>query len=196
MKWYGIAVWKSMFVSIAIIITGLITCELWFFLENGEWGGRSFFGAVFLAPITFMPLAKCLKIPYKYSLDFCATSGCLMLTILKVECLIDGCCKGIVLYRTAVGEVIRFPSQFIEVFTAFMLTALLISTSRKTKYRGKIYPITLVLYGVLRFVLNLLRDDWYRMKNMGLLLPLGNIWSLLAIGIGMIWLIVASEKKK
>jgi len=48
MKWYQVPVWKSAVVSAAMIGTGLIGSEVWFYLENGYWEGRSFYGAVFL----------------------------------------------------------------------------------------------------------------------------------------------------
>lgn len=188
MKWYNIAAWKSIFVSLAIIITGLLCCEIWFYMENGIWGGRSFFGAIFFAPVTFILVAKLLNIPYVYSLDYCATSGCLVLAILKIDCLVNGCCKGIVIFENKKHEVFRFPSQLVEIITALMLTLILLHMSRKPENRGKIYPVTLVAYGAIRFILNLLRDDWHRMRDMGLFLPLGCIWSIVAVIIGMFWL--------
>ena len=192
MQWYGECRWKSVFVSIAVVITGLLSCKLWFFLENGYWGARSFYGAIFFAPLTFLIVAKGLKIPYQYSLDYCATAGCLVLAILKVDCMLGGCCRGITLYIKPNGDSVRFPSQAVEFVLALMLSFFLLRQSKKNQ--GKIYPMALVLYGVQRFVLNLLRDDWGRTKELGLLLPLGCIWSSLAVVIGAIWLYLRKKK--
>ena len=188
MKWYREKAWKSIVVSLSIIITGLIGSRLWFLMENAEWGGLSFFGAVYFAPITFLLVARILRMPYVYSLDYCAVAGCLALGILKVECLISGCCRGIALYQKENGDAVRFPSQIIEFVVALILVVVLLFLSRKEKNRGKIYPLTLVLYGLTRFVLNLFRDDWDRTKELGLLIPLGNIWALVAIVAGVLWL--------
>lgn len=188
MRWYREKLWKSIFISLSIIITGLIGSRLWFFMENAEWGGLSFFGAVYFAPITFLLVARILRMPYVYSLDYCAVAGCLALGILKVDCLISGCCRGIVLYQKENGDAVRFPSQIIEFVVALILVVVLLFLSRKENNRGKIYPLTLVLYGLTRFVLNLFRDDWDRTKELGLLIPLGNIWALIAIIVGVLWL--------
>lgn len=194
MKWYGEKIWKSILVSIAIVITGLYSCKLWFFLENGYWGARSFYGAIFFAPLTFLLVAKALKIPYVYSLDYCATAGCLILSVLKIDCMIGGCCKGITLYVKENGDSARFPSQATEFVLALALSAVLLMLSRKNENRGKIYPLALVFYGSQRFVLNLLRDDWGRTKDLNLLLPLGCIWSCVAVIIGVIWLLWVKRK--
>lgn len=194
MKWYGEKSWKSLFVSIAIVITGLLSCKLWFFLENGYWGARSFYGAIFFAPLTFFLVSKLLKIPYLHSLDYCATAGCLILAVLKVDCMIGGCCRGITLFVKQNGNSMRFPSQAIEFVLALILSAYLLIQSRKIENRGKIYPLALVLYGSQRFVLNLLRDDWSRTKELNLLIPLGCIWSCVAIIVGTIWLLLIKKK--
>lgn len=194
MKWYGEKIWKSFLVSIAIVITGLFSCKLWFFLENGYWGARSFYGAIFFAPLTFFLVSKLLKIPYLHSLDYCATAGCLILAVLKVDCMIGGCCKGITLYVKQNGNSVRFPSQAGEFVLALILSAYLLMKSKKIENRGKIYPLALVLYGAQRFVLNLLRDDWGRTKELKLLIPLGCIWSCIAIIVGAIWLAIPKRK--
>lgn len=193
MKWYNISPWKSIAVSLAIIITGLISCDVWFFLENGVWGGKSFFGAIFLAPLTFVVVALVLRIPYFYALDYCATAGCFIFSLLKVDCLIGGCCKGIILFQNQYNHYIRFPSQLVELLSALFLTVALFLASRNEKNRGKIYPFTLLSYGCIRFVLNLLRDDWQRARDMGLCMPIGCFWALLSVLIGILWLFVAKK---
>lgn len=194
MKWYGVAVWKSLIISLTMAVTGLYSCRLWFFLENGYWMGRSFFGAIFFAPITLLIMAKVMRLEYKYALDFCAPAGCLIFAILKIECLIGGCCQGVPLYINENREYVLFPSAAVEFVTALVLSVILIFASKKIKYRGKMYPITMVSYGILRFVLNLFRDDWGRTRKMGLPLPLGNIWSLISIAIGIAWLFIINKR--
>lgn len=196
MKWYGVTAWKSLVISLTMIITGLYSCRFWFFLENGYWMGRSFFGAIFFAPITMLIVSKLMKMEYNYALDFCAPAGCLIFAILKIECMIDGCCQGITLYINENREYVLFPSAAVEFVTALLLAVIICVVSKNVEYRGKIYPITMVSYGVLRFILNLLRDDWDRTRRMNLPLPLGNIWSLVAIAIGGIWIIVLHRKRK
>lgn len=196
MKWYGVKCWKSIIISVTIIFTGLIASELWFFLENGYWAGRSFYGAIFFAPLTFFPVARLLRIKYLDALDFCATAGCLVLAVLKVQCMIEGCCAGIILYLNEDHMYVRFPSQVVEFVCALVLTASMLTVSYHEKFRGRIYPLTLVLYGTSRFALNLFRDDWVRTEQMNLPLPLGNIWSLVAVFVGVVWLCIYKGRAK
>lgn len=196
MKWYGNTFYQSIVVSAAIIITGFIGSKLLFFFENGQWDGLSFFGAVYLAPFVFVYVAKWLHLDYLHSLDFCATAGCFILAFLKVQCMVDGCCGGVNLYMNADRVYVRFPSQIVEFASALVLAFVMMFLSQKEKYRRKIYPTTLVTYGFLRFVLNLFRDDWARAKNMGLPVPIGCIWAILSVVIGITWLVIAKRKSK
>ena len=196
MKWYKIARWKSVIVSLAIVVTGLIGAKILFFIENGYWKGRSFYGAIFFSPIVFYIIAKIIQISYLYALDFCATAGCLIFGILKIQCLIDGCCEGVILYIDKDYRYVRFPSQLVEFLSAFLLVGILMVLSYRPRFRGRIYPITLIMYGTVRFVLNLFRNDWERTQKLNLPLPWGNIWSLVAIIVGIIWLIVVKKKSK
>lgn len=196
MKWYGIALWKISIVSISIVITGFFGSEILFFLENGFWGGKSFFGAIFLSPLTFFFVAKLIRIPYLESLDICATAGCLILALLKVQCLVEGCCQGITLFMNSDYVYVRFPSQIVEFVVALILVVVLLVLSHNKANRGRIYPMTLVMYGMARFVLNFLRDDWDRAHNMNLPIPIGNIWSIIAVAIGVTWLMMVRRKQK
>lgn len=118
-----------------------------------------------------------------------------MLAILKVQCVLDRCCQGIILYVNQQNIYVRFPSQMIELMIAILLFVLLLILSYYTRYRGILYPMTLIMYGGTRFLLNFLRDDWARMREMNLPIPLGNIWSLVAITVGAVWFIVSTKQK-
>jgi prolipoprotein diacylglyceryltransferase len=126
-----------------------------------------------------------MKIPYGDIMDFCAPAECVMLAIMKYRCLIDGCCAGKVLLSIAMDGSVIFPSQITELVNAFVLMAVLLGMAFSRKTRGKIYAWYLVLYGATRFVLNLFRADTTPFL---LGLPVGNIWSLLAIFLGILWL--------
>ena len=119
-KWYGIKIVKVIPIAIALVITGVIGSEIWFFIENGAWGGRSFYGAIVFSPVVFVAVALLLKINYSYSLDFVAPSGCLALAIIKIQCLKDNCCIGKVLYQDENFIFVRFPSQIVEMI-AFLI---------------------------------------------------------------------------
>lgn len=185
MRMYRVRMWKGLPVAVILTVTGTIGTYIWFLIECSFFGGRSYFGAVFLVPLAFVYIAKLLRIPYGHLMDFCAPAECVMLAIMKYQCLLDGCCGGKVLYSIALDGSVVFPSQMAELINAFILMIVLLVMGYFPKNRGKIYGWYLLLYGITRFVLNLLRET---ATPFLLGLPIGNVWSLLAIFIGFLWL--------
>lgn len=185
MKLYRVRMWKGLPVAVILTVTGTVSTYIWFLIESSIFGGRSYFGAVFLVPLAFVYVAKLLRIPYGYLMDFCAPAECVMLAIMKYQCLIDGCCGGKVLLSIAMDGSVVFPSQMAELVNALALMATLLTLGFFRRTRGKIYAWYLVLYGVTRFILNLFRADTTPFL---IGLPIGNVWSILAIFIGVLWL--------
>lgn len=183
MKWYAVKPWKSIVVSLALVITGVYGSEIWYYVENLSFGGRSFYGAIVLSPIIFFPLSQILQIPYKKILDFIPPAGCITLALVKLQCLRDGCCVGKILYIDENYMYVRFPSQIVEMVTFLGISVLLLYMSSKLKFRGKIFPWFLVLYGGSRFFLDFTRD----IKSTYLLgLSAGSFWSLCSLIIGIV----------
>lgn len=192
-KWYGISPWKSVPIACALVATGVIGSEIWFCVENGFWGGRSLYGAIVFSPIVFLFVAKILRIKYAEILDFVAPGGCLVLALVKIQCLRDHCCEGMVLYIDENHMYVRFPSQIVEMATFLIISALLFYMSSKSKYRGKIFPWFLVIYGVARFCLDFLRET---IPSYLFGLSAGAFWSLCSFVVGLVILIAGWAKEK
>lgn len=193
MKWYSVKRWKSIPVSVILVLTGVVGSYLWYFIENFAFGGRSFFGAVFFAPLVFLPVAKCLQIPYGYMMDFVAPAGCLTLALVKIQCLRDGCCQGMVLHVNEDNLYVRFPSQIVEMIVFLILSAILMHISADPNKRKTVFPWFLILYGATRFGLDFLRDS---STSYALGLSAGSFWSLWAFGIGLVALLVLCKKNQ
>lgn len=189
-RWYSLPRKTVILNAPVLTICGFAGVKLMFFIESGGWTGLSFFGAVFFVPVLYLLVSRLLKAKCSDLLDISAPSICIMLALMKVECVVTGCCKGKILYETAAGEVVRFPSQIAEMINALFLMVLLMIIMRKQKNRGRIYPWFMVLYGITRFGWNLLRET----KPFVWVLPAGNFWSLIAIVIGVLWLLIDREK--
>lgn len=186
---YGFKVWKIVIADVFLTIIGAVGVYLMGFVEKGEWvGARSFYGAHFLVPILMFPVAKLLRMPYGKVLDMSAPAGCLMLALLKVKCVIDGCCGGRML--TLFGKTFRFPSQIVECIAAVVLMVVLLIMIYRRKWTSMIYPWYMILYGAVRFCLNCLRDTtpWFW------IIPSGHLWSIISIIIGVIALILIKRK--
>lgn len=195
-KWYPYAAWKIVFITILLTIVGVVGVVLLFFVETGEWGGLSHFGAVFLCPIFLVLISPLFQIPRKDLLDLCAPPACIMFALMKVNCYKDGCCFGRILMENEDGMIIRFPSQIAEGGCALILMVVLMLMMRNGENRGKILPLYFVFYGGSRFVLSFLRDA----SPFILGITIRGLWALITTVIGVIWLLVlrkiAAEKAK
>lgn len=192
-KWYGIEKRKIIPIAVALAVTGVVGSAIWFYVENGNWGGRSLYGAIVFSPLVFIAVAKLLKIKYGDSLDFVAPSGCLALAVIKIQCLKDNCCVGKEMYQDENFVFVRFPSQIVEMVTFLIISAILLYMSSKPKYRGKIFLWFLVLYGAARFGLDFLRET---IPSYLFGLSAGSFWSLCSFVIGCITLVVIGIKEK
>jgi len=172
--------WKMVILSIALTVTGVLGTMIMFFIESGHFGGTSFYGAVLFVPILMIP-AVLLKIPYRDILNLCAPAECLMLSIMKIDCLMSNCCYG--RYIPAIHMV--FPSQIVEGIAGLLIMGALLLIAFKKK-NASLYPWYLIIYGAVRYCLN-----GYRFGLTPFMLGLsnGHFWSVVSVVIGLIWLI-------
>ena len=184
---FHISLLKTVVVFILLACLGILSTQILYFIENGEWGGMSFFGAVLFVPIWFFAVAKILNIPFSKMMDFVALPGLLMFAVLKANCAVEGCCQGRVLCNSNGVNPIYFPSPIVEAITTVLLVCALLCVEKKGKTNNKLYPISLASYGVLRFVLNFFREQG---EPLFLGLQKGNVWALVAILVGAVWLLV------
>lgn len=188
-RWRGIKTWKTILIPVLLMFAGVLGTRLLFYFENGNFTGTSFYGAILLVPVLFLPVALIFWISYGKLMDICAPAECIMLALMKVQCAVNGCCVGRVLSVDTSGKEIRFPSQIVELIFALAIMVALMLIMHKKESVGKIYPYYMILYGASRFLLNLLRETtpfiW--------ILPAGNFWSLVSIALGVIWLFAVSK---
>lgn len=190
-NWYQINRNKRLLTAVLLTVAGTLGTFLLYFIENNRIGGTSFFGAVFFVPVLFIPVARLLGLRYDLLLDLCAPAECVMLVVMKVQCLIGGCCGGRKI--SLAGWEFVFPSQLMELVNALIICVVLLQMSRKEKHQGRIYPWYMVIYGISRFILNIGREAWVTKE---MLLPFGNIWSLVSIAVGVIWLLLIQKRKQ
>lgn len=186
-RFQGATVWKMLLFGVMLTVAGVVGTMLMYFFESGEFGGISFFGAVFFVPIFMLP-ALCLKFSYKEILNLCAPLGGLMLAIMKVNCLISNCCFG--KYLPSLG--FQFPSQIVEMVAALlvMIVLLVIEVYCKDEH---LYGWFLILYGASRFLLNGFR---YGIKPFVGVLSNGHFWALISVIIGIVWIVCAKTRRK
>ena len=127
---------------------------------------------------------------FSLSLKLTAVAG--MLSVMKINCLIAGCCYGKIVGYADDNSPIRFPSQIVEGICAVIIMVVLLIILKKKKMKNKLFPLFMVIYGVTRFILNLFRET----VEVAFGMAFGNIWSIVAIIIGTIWIAIAIYREK
>lgn len=188
-KQYNLPLWKSIVIPFILTIFGVTGTMILYFIETGRFGGISFYGSVLLIPILLIPAALLMKIPYGAITDYAVPQICLMLAVMKIHCFVSGCCGGICL--NSVKE-IYFPSQITELIVSLLIAALIMYMDSQKWFKGKLYGVYFLVYGVLRFALNFLRIGitpfvWF--------IPAGHFWSLISIGLGIAWILLYKSKE-
>ncbi len=142
-------------------------------------GGVSLFGAVFAVPIFMYLGCKAARKPYGRIMDFLTPSLLLILAVLRVGCFVSDCCGGIAVVFAGV-YVEKFPTQITECVCDLLILAGLLLYERFWKNEGRLYGFFMVYYGILRFLLEFLRDT---LKE-SLYLSHGQWFSLISVCIG------------
>ena len=182
-----VAVWKMVLLTLLLLITGVAGTMILAYIEMGEFGGTSFYGAVLLVPILILP-AMLMKITYRDILNLCAPAECAMLVVMRFDCLDKGCCFG--RYFPKLG--FQFPNQIAEMVVGLSIMVILIWLHKKDR-QVQLYPRYMILYGVCRFILQGFRYGGTEPWVMGL--SQGHFWSLVSIVIGAVWLLLSRVRK-
>ena len=171
MKWYAVLI-----LSVLHTIGGVCSVKAFAFLETGDAGNMSLFGGVFFMPVLYFLGAKLSKRSTKQVFDIFTI--CMIFTVMcaRVNCIISGCCAGLVIP----GTHIRFPTRELEIFYYIVMLILLIPRVKNGKNPGCIYPLYMSSYGVFRFI-----DEFFRTSSTGMLFHLSHIWAAIAFAAGL-----------
>ena len=181
------AVWKMTVLTVWLTIAGVAGTMILAYIETGRFGGTSFYGAIFMVPVLVAP-AMLMKMRYQDILNLCAPAECAMLVIMRFDCLNNGCCIG--RYLPKLG--FQFPNQIAEMIVCASVMVVLIRMHKKDQ-QVQLYPWYMILYGILRFMINGLRYGVMDSQVLGL--SLGHFWSLVSIAVGIVWLLLSRDRK-
>lgn len=180
-----VAMWKMALLTVWLTITGVAGTMILAYIETGEFGGTSFYGAVLMVPVFILP-AMLMKIRYLDILNLCAPAECAMLVVMRFDCLDKGCCFG----RYLPDLEFQFPSQIVEMVVGITVMTVLIRMHKKDR-QAQLYPWYMILYGVLRFLIQGFRYGGTNPWILGL--SAGHFWSLVSIAIGTAWLLLSKK---
>lgn len=183
----GIGYVAAFCLSLLNTAMGVLSVKIFAYLE-GVPGGMSLFGGIFFLPIFYFVGAKLTK--RKIADVFDVFAVCTIITVMcaRINCLLSGCCGGTVIPGL---NGVRWPTQWIEIIFYLILIAVFWRIVGKEKYSGMIYPMYLLSYGCIRFLL-----EFVRQKDGGYLVHLAHIWSIVSIVIGAAICFELQENKK
>lgn len=137
------------------------------------------YGMIFFMPFFYMLFANTQKLKKDKVFDIFAIAVVLRLILGRVNCLRMGCCEGVMMPGT---WNIRWPIREIELCYYFIFVALFAGRIIKGKTSGQVYPIYLFTYGLLRFAMEWVREEYVMDVAV---FHLAHIWSLVSIVIGV-----------
>ena len=171
MKWYAVQL-----LSVLHTAVGVCSVKVFAFLESGDIGNMSLFGAVFFMPVAYWLGARLAKRPYGKVCD--VFTPCMLFTLMcaRINCIVSGCCSGLVIPETH----FHFPTRELEILYYVVMLILLVPRVKKSKNPGSIYPLYMASYGAFRFL-----DEFFRTSSTGMLFHLSHVWAAIAFAAGL-----------
>ena len=168
-------------------------------LKNTFVHGMNWVRVVGFVPLLWLPLALISKVKASKLLDFLTPSLGLNNMIIHTFCVFGGCCYGypienypswmqwMGIYNNQAGMYL-FPTQILESLTYGIIGLIVVLWARHKKFetQGLAFPIYAILFGIGRFLWELMR---YNEKIVG---PLSefNFWCIAWIVEGVVWIAI------
>ncbi len=146
-------------------------------MDFGVMGSMSVFGVIFFLPLLYYTGAKIFRRNVAKVYDI--FTPCMLMSIMfaRINCILSGCCLGKYIPGLAPA---RWPTREIEVVFYIVLLLLIIFGGIKKKTAGLLYPLYMISYGVLRFIL-----ECFREADTTSFFHLAHLWAVICFGIGL-----------
>lgn len=158
----------------------------------------SLYGGLLFMPPLMLLFAKLQKADFGMVTDHCCAGVFMLLGTAKIGCAVYGCCWGIPFahgpYNAFAGERV-FPVQLLESLLTFVIAFVVYRLAVREHTKGTVYPLGLMLYGVMRFFAQFLRDhEIAAEKDLIGFMDLWQTVSLIAVIVGAVWFAAALKK--
>ncbi len=155
-----------------------------------EMANLRMYGIFFFDWIGILIVTKIIKTDRPLFFDICAVSMVVCALLGRMDCFVKGCCYGVPFF----GHSFRWPIREIELIANLLLLAYFIPKILKGKTHGQVYPVCLIYYGMVRFILECFRVEGTPIGSNGF--HLAHIWSAISVLMGIFGLLILSEKQK
>ena len=147
------------------------------------------YGPVFILPLFYWLWAKQTKRKVSTVFDAFSILMCLNLAVARVLCIAQDCCGGTVISGTDMA----WPIREIEILFQIIFVCIYAGKVLKGKTKGEVYPVYMIYYGVVRFLLEWFREEYtFRVG----IFNIAHIWSTISILIGIAILYAIARGRK
>lgn len=184
---FSLNIWQCGAFTALLTAVGVAGAMLLFFLESGSFGGVSFFGSVYLIPLVMPLVGMLFRLRSGQTMDVCGPCVAIMIGCMRVNCFLSGCCGGV---ETCLGDFcFSWPTQALDSIGDFAILFWLLRLEAMGKAEGTLYPLFMLAYGTMRFLLEFLRDtpkDWLYLSH-------GQWFALISILCAATWTWLAAK---
>ena len=168
---YGITNLNKFWLCICNLQTVFASWDSFWFYFADIFGGMVFYGGLIGGIIAGYIYCRCLKLDIPVYSDVLTPAIPLFHSFGRIGCFLGGCCYGIesswgFLYEHSLvpeaDGVTRLPIQLIESAGDLFIVAVLIILSKRIHKTGLLFPIYLLMYGILRMTTEFFRGDEIR----------------------------------
>lgn len=138
-------------------------------------GAISLFGVFLIGAPLLLAAAALLRLPRPKLFDTFALYALPSLILMRINCLISGCCGGRAIGATG----LTWPTREIEIIFYFVLLAVFFHREKTSGKRvnGDLFPLFMMIYGLFRFM-----EEFFR-EGSGLL-HIAHLWSIISFAAG------------
>ena len=154
---------RTIMFTLLCLIGGIISAKLMAVIHNWDTAmevgpfavGQSIMGPVFYGILLVFLAERLLGFERAFAHILCAPSLAILIAFQRVGCFFEGCCGGIM---TTLGNLsFRWPAQIMESIGDFLIFGILLDYEKSEHYQGRLYPLFLIYYGILRFFVEFVR---------------------------------------
>lgn len=192
---WKIKIWQYFVIVPVMTIVGTLGAKTASWIAYGRFSGTRLYGTVLAIAIFGFVLAILLCIKFSELYGFSSVGTWLSVAVMKIPCIIDGCCAGRVIFTKANGETILFPSQIVETVVAALFFAWFFKLSKSKYQHAAMYPLLMVWYGIYRYAADWMRGHPLEQSPFVLWIPAGRFFSILILLAGLISLYIVLRKE-
>lgn len=193
-KKYDVSIKKLVAIHFVVTVFTTLGANLGSFLGGMSFLGLRLYGILILDTITMFVLSKLFKMDIGQMGDYLAAPIIAVCCIVKVPCILGGCCYGIELFTNAAGNVVRFPSQIVEFSIWAALTIWLCMIETKGYHMNMLWSIATLWFGIIRFLVDFMRGNPSEMQLVIMGLSGGKFWSLFVAIMGVAYMVYSFKK--